>query len=58
MVVSRTLVEPNAFFVDMVLEASFARSMAAIATFSEDRTPSFPFGGWDPESPLIDIVEI
>jgi len=51
MVVSSTLVEPNAASTRAMVEFSFARPMAVIATFSEERTPSCPLGRWD--SPLI-----
>ena len=47
MVVSRTVVEPNAVFAGMMLEASFARLRALIATFSEESVPSRPSGRWD-----------
>ena len=56
MVVSRTLVELNAALAGVMVEASFAKSAASIATFSEERTLSCPFDRWD--SPLIDIIEV
>ena len=39
--------EANAVFAGVTLEASFARLRASIATFSEERAPSCPFGRWD-----------
>ena len=48
MVISRTVVEPNAAFAGMTLEASFARLRALIATFSEESVPSCLSGRWDP----------
>ena len=51
MVVSRALVELNAALAGVMVEASFAKSAASIATFSEERTLSCPFDRWD--SPLI-----
>ena len=41
------MVEPKAAFAGMTLEASFARSTASMAAFSEERTRSCPFGRCD-----------
>ena len=46
---------PKTAFAGVMLETSFARFMASIATFSEERTPSRrPFGRWD----LASMVQI
>ena len=43
-VVRRMLVELNAAFAGVMLEASFARLRASMATFREERVSSCPFG--------------
>ena len=44
---SRTLVEANAVFTGMMLEASLARLRASMAKFSEERAPPCSVGCWD-----------
>ena len=39
-IVRRTLTEPNAALAGVMLEISFARSMASMAAFNDERTPS------------------
>ena len=45
-IVRRMLAVPNAALAGIILETSFARFRASIATFSEEGTPSRPFGRW------------
>ena len=47
MVVSKTLVEPNAAFAGMALEVSFTRLSVSMAAFSEERVPSCLSGRGD-----------
>ena len=46
-------VEPNAALAGVMVDASFARLRASMATFSEERVSSCPFGRWD----LVAMVE-
>ena len=52
-IVRRTLTQPKTAFAGVILETSFARFMASMAAFSEEMTPSRPFGGWE----LASMVE-
>ena len=38
---------PKTALAGVMLDASFARFIASIATFSEEGMPPRPFGGWD-----------
>jgi len=38
---------PKTAFAGVILDASFARFMASMATFSEERVPPRSFGRWD-----------
>ena len=40
------MTEPNTALAGEIQEISFARSRASMATFSEERAPSRPFGRW------------
>jgi len=46
-IVRRTPTEPNTALAGVMLESSFARFKPSMATSSEERTPSRPFGRWD-----------
>ena len=46
-IVRRAPTEPKTAFAGVILEISFARFMASMATFSEEITPFRPFGRWD-----------
>jgi len=52
--VRRILTDPKTALAGVMLEISFARFMASIAMFNEERVPSRPFGRWD----LAAIVKI
>ena len=41
------MTDPKTALAGVILEISFARFEASIATFSEERTPPRPFGRWD-----------
>ena len=43
----RMATEPIIALAGVALEASLARFRASMAMFSEERTPSCPFGCWD-----------
>ena len=45
--VRRMATEPNTALAGVILEISFARFSPSMATFSEERAPSRPFGCWD-----------
>jgi len=47
-IVRRTLTVPKTALAGVMLETSFARFKASMAIFSEERTPSRPFGRWEP----------
>jgi len=53
-IVRRTPTEAKAVLACATLESSFARAMASIALFYEERAPSRSFGRWD----LFAMVEI
>ena len=41
------MTEPKTTLAGVMLEASFARFKASMATFNEERVPPRPFGCWD-----------
>ena len=43
-IVSRMLTDPKTALAGVILETSFARFMASMAIFNEERAPSRPFG--------------
>ena len=43
----RMATEPNTALAGAMIEASLARFRPSMAMFSEERTPSLPFGCWD-----------
>ena len=45
-IVRRILTEPKTALAGVILETSFARFMASMAMFNEERVPSRPFGRW------------
>ena len=45
--VRRTLTEPKTTVAGVMLESSFAKFRPSMATLSEEKTPSRPFGRWD-----------
>lgn len=51
--VNRTLTEPKTALVGVILEISFERSSASMATFNAERRPAHPFGHWE----FVAIVE-
>jgi hypothetical protein len=52
-IVRRAMTDPNAALAGAMSTMSFARFMASMATFNEERASSRPFGRWE----LASIVE-
>ena len=45
-IVRRILTDPKTALAGVMLDISFARFMASMAIFNEERVPSCPFGRW------------